>query len=72
MIYSNQLLVFDRNITSEISAIYGNDSSELSSKVAVLVNKEMYKVVKQIKRILDDFLKKVGTELQEIDIDVED
>lgn len=61
-IHVNQFRVIDQNLSPEIAAVYANDDPTMQVKAATLINKEVYKILEQIKRLFTDWLFKMGAE----------
>ena len=53
----NQLRTLGPNLSPDIAALIGTDDNEVMLKISDLVDKEIFVILKQIKRLLNDFLK---------------
>ena len=58
----NQLRTLGPNLSPDIAALIGTDDNEIMLKISDLVDKEVFVILKQIKRLLNDFLKDIKSE----------
>jgi hypothetical protein len=59
---TNELLPLKDRLSSEIAAMIGVDDPELILKINKRIEKELYKALKHIKRLMDDFLESIKHE----------
>lgn len=53
----NQWRTLGPNLSPEIAAIVGTDDNEIMLKISDAIDKEVFTILKQVKRIFNDFLK---------------
>jgi hypothetical protein len=62
---TNELLPLKDRLSPEIAALVGVDDPELILKINKRIEKEIYKSLKHIKRLMDDFLESIEVEATE-------
>ena len=58
----NEFRTLGPNLAPEIAALASIDDSETIIKIEAIVEKEVYNILRHVKRLMDDFLKSVGAE----------
>ena len=58
----NEFRTLGPNLAPEIAALAGIDDSETIIKIEAIVEKEVYNILRHVKRLMDDFLKSVEAE----------
>lgn len=58
----NQWRTLGPNLSPEIAAIVGTDDNETMLKISDAIDKEAFTILKQVKRILNDFLKDIKSD----------
>lgn len=58
----NQWRTLGPNLSPDIAAIVGTDDNETMLKISDAVDKEVFTILKQVKRIFNDFLKDIKSE----------